>query len=75
MVRFLGVGSEFFTQEDIRKSLELAKHEELQPFEHAVARMAREEGMIFLSDKDIIAIHRVCMLCDEILRKQFNGRK
>ncbi len=58
-----------------RKSLEMAKEVELQPFEQAVARMAREEGGIDLDDRDIVAIHRVCNLCDEILRKQFNGGK
>jgi hypothetical protein len=67
--------SEVFDKEEVRKSLEMAKEVELQPFEQAVARMAREEGGIDLDDRDIVAIHRVCNLCDEILRKQFNGGK
>jgi hypothetical protein len=66
--------TEVFDKGEVRKSLEMAKGVELQPFEQAVARMAREDGMIDLNDRDIIAIHRVCNLCDEILRKQFNGK-
>ena len=69
------MSNELFNKEEIKKSLEMAKSVELQPFEQAVARMAREDGNINLNDQDIIAIHRVCTLCDEILRKQFNGNK
>jgi len=63
---------EFFEREDIKKSLREAQEKELQPFELSISRLVRELGMINLDDQTIINVHRVCLLVDEILGKQFD---
>lgn len=65
---------EFFDKEDIKKSFREAQEKELQPFELAISRLVKELGIINLDDKTIIGVHRICLLADEILGKQFDKK-
>jgi len=65
---------ELYDKEDIKKSLKEAMDKELQPFEMSIAMLVQKYGFVDLDGKSIIGIHRACMICDEILRNQFDEK-
>jgi hypothetical protein len=65
---------DFFNIDELKKSLAKVRDDELQPFEMAIARLARDLGDIHLDDRSIIGIHRVCEKCKEVLKDQFKEK-
>ncbi|MBT6995152.1 hypothetical protein HN953_00820 [Candidatus Woesearchaeota archaeon] len=66
---------DIFDTETLRKSFAKIREDEMQPFEMAIARIARDLGGIgHLDEKTIIAIYRICDKAEELLRDQFKGK-
>jgi hypothetical protein len=65
---------DLFDIDQLRKSFAKVREDELQPFEMAIARLARDlGGLSHLDEKSIIGIHKVCNECDKLLKNQFKG--
>ncbi len=66
---------ELFDDEEIQRSIAEAMSKEMQPYELAVARLVKDFSGVHLDEKLIMGIHRACAIAEDILRKQFNGKK
>jgi len=66
---------DYFDVDELKRSLAKVRDESMQPFEMAIARLARDlGGLSYLDEKTVVGVFKVCQRCEEVLKDQFRGK-